>query len=187
MTAEASKTVAAAPKSVPGIRLGTETNAVIAHQAVPNLISSRQHAKTPVLRGVHLHMFLAALPSQAEAVAFSQKQREPEPGEEISDEEFAGWEARNPSWPMRADQGFTYLDEDFVETIGGRDNRIRSELGLYLVLLLDPDDVGRCQDLAPQGSNTPIMIDERALGGFELMFRSTPTLTYCDRYRRRQT
>lgn len=135
--------------------------------------------------GGHLHIFLAAFPSEADAVAFSQKQWEPEPGDETSDEEYAAWEARNPSWPMRAEQGFTYLDGDFVETIWGIET---AEVNWgYLGSLLDPDDVGRCQDLAPAGSNTLIVIDERALGGFGFTFRTTASMTYCGRYRRRRT
>lgn len=134
----------------------------------------------------HLHIFLAAFGSQADAVAFSQKQWEPEPSEETSDEEYAAWEARNPSWPMRAEQGFTYLDEDFVETIWGTETAGSAVNWSYLASLLEPDDVGRCQDLAPVGSSTLIVIDERALGGFDFMFRSTPSMTYCGRYRRRR-
>ncbi len=37
----------------------------------------------------HLHIFLAAFPSEADALVFSQKQWEPEPGEDASDEEYA--------------------------------------------------------------------------------------------------
>lgn len=134
----------------------------------------------------HLHIFHAAFASEADAVAFSQKQWEPEPGDEASDGEYAAWEARNPTWPMRAEQGFTYLDGDFVETIWGTGATGAEVNRGYLASLLDPDDAGRCRDLAPAGSNTLIVIDERALGGFDFTFRSTSTMTYCGRYRRRR-
>jgi hypothetical protein len=137
--------------------------------------------------GGHLHFFLAAFPSEADALAFSQKQWEPEPGEDASDEEYAAWEDRNPSWPMRAEQGFTYLDGDFVETMWGTGTTGSEVNWGYLASLLNPDDVGRCQDLAPAGSNTLIVIDGRALGGFDFTFRTTATMTYCGRYRRRRT
>ncbi|MGH6862489.1 MAG: hypothetical protein ACRECY_19775, partial [Phyllobacterium sp.] len=91
------------------------------------------------------------------------------------------------SWPMRAEQGFTYLDGDFVETVWGDGETGTGVNWQYLDSLLDPDDVGRCQDLAPAGSNTLIVIDERALGGFDFEFRTTPKMTYCGRYRRRRT
>ncbi|NKC52198.1 hypothetical protein HED63_25935 [Ochrobactrum cytisi] len=55
-------------------------------------------------------------------------------------------EDRNPSWPMRAEQGFTYLDGDFVETIWGTGPTGSEANWGYLASLLDPDDVGRCKD-----------------------------------------
>ncbi|TKT79340.1 hypothetical protein [Aquamicrobium sp. LC103] len=131
-----------------------------------------------------LHVFLASFASEADAVAFTEKQWEPEPGEEASDEEYATWEDRNPSWLMRTELGFTYLDSDFVETIWG-DGEGRSGVNWrYLASLLDPDDVAECRGAALSGSNTLIIVHERALGGFDFTFRSTPTMIYCGGFRR---
>ena len=119
-------------------------------------------------------------------MAFSQKQWEPEPGEDASDEEYAAWEDRNPSWPMRAEQGFTYLDGDFVETLW-RDGEAGQGVNWpYLASLLDADDLARCRHAAGPGSNTLIIIHERALGGFDFTFRSTPAMIYCGCFRGRR-
>jgi hypothetical protein len=131
------------------------------------------------------HVFLATFASEAEAVAFSEKQWEPEPGEDASDEEYKAWEDRNPSWPMRAELGFTYLDGDFVETIWRADGESSGVNWHYLASLLAPDDVAKCRGQAPHGSNTLIIIHTGALGGFDFAFRSTPTMTYCGCFRGR--
>lgn len=88
---------------------------------------------------------------------------------------------------MRAELGFTYLDGDFVETIWGIDGNGPGINWHYLASLLDPDDVAKCKDAAPPGSNTLIIIRAQALGGFDFTFRSTPTMTYCGCFRERRT
>ncbi|WP_152979937.1 hypothetical protein [Mesorhizobium sp. 1M-11] len=126
------------------------------------------------------HIFVATFASEVDAASFTEKQWEPEPGDEASDEEYAAWEGRNPSWPMRAEQGFTYLDGDFVETIWGDGDTGGSDVNWrYLASLVDSDDAARCRDVAPPGSNTLVIIHQQALGGFDISFRSTSTMTYC--------
>src|SRR4051794_41026919 len=76
-----------------------------------------------------LHVFAGTFASRADACKYTQQQWEPEPGDDVSDEEYAAWEVRNPRWPLREDLN-TGLDLDFIETIDG-DGRY-DYLGRYL-------------------------------------------------------
>ncbi|MEO9338152.1 hypothetical protein ABFT80_11985 [Mesorhizobium sp. SB112] len=131
----------------------------------------------------HLHIFISSFATKADALGFSQEQWEPEPGENVSEEEYKAWEDRNPIWAMEAELGCGYLDSDMIETIWGTDGKGLDINWTYLTSLIGPECVEQCKTLASSVSNTLIIIDETALGGFDFVFHSTPTMNYCGSFR----
>ena len=125
----------------------------------------------------HAYVFVGDFESRDAACDYTEPQWEPEPEKGASDQEYEEWEKRNPSWPMRADLGITYLDSDFIETIAG-ENRFD-----YLrTLLTEKDEVDRIRALSSDNLNTLVLIFEEALGGFPEEMKSTPRLTFCGRF-----
>src|SRR5436190_21636780 len=86
----------------------------------------RHRAKTVMTRTVHV--FSGTFASREKACQYSEEQWErPAPDDSWSEEDYAAWEERNPTWLLRRDlrtppgaAGFD-LDPDFVETIFGSD------------------------------------------------------------------
>ncbi|TWU05793.1 hypothetical protein [Stieleria varia] len=120
-----------------------------------------------------LHVFAGTFLSRNEACLYTEPQWEPEPSDTVSDDEYAAWENRNPSWGFCDDLGDVYLDSDFIETIDG-DERY-SYLASYLV---NGSDLGRVRAANPD-ANTLLLVFPDAFGGFDSSLRSTPKLTYC--------
>src|SRR5215470_17933603 len=68
-----------------------------------------------------VHVFSGTFGSREKACQYSEQQWErPAPDDSWSEEDYAAWEERNPTWLLRRDLG-TRLDPDFVETIFGSD------------------------------------------------------------------
>jgi hypothetical protein len=132
-----------------------------------------------------VHVFAGTFRDIDDACAYSEAQGEPEPPASATDEEYRAWEQRNPVWPLRADLGVTYLDGDFIETIGDLE-----DLGRYDYLrnmLEEPGDIERIRALAGPEANVLVLVFDEALGGFDAETnrwapRSTPRLTYCGAY-----
>lgn len=123
-----------------------------------------------------LHIFAGNFPSCEEACLYTEAQWEPEPDDSVSDDEYAAWEGRNPSWKFRDDLGDIYLDSDFIETIDGH--------GRYKYLesyLVDKADLNRIQEAAAN-SNIILLLFPDAFGGFDATLQSTPTMLYCGGY-----
>ncbi len=124
-------------------------------------------------------IFLGSFDSRQAACEYTEPQWEPEPGDEVSDEEYSAWEDRNPHWQMRADFGLTYLNSDFIEAIDGED---RYE---YLgSLLTDAAATQKVREQAGSEDNVLVLVFSSALGGFpeEAKMKSTPRLRYCGVY-----
>lgn len=120
-----------------------------------------------------LHVFVGHFASHEDAARYALPQWEPEPGEDVSDEEYSAWEDRNPVWALRADLQ-TGLDPDFVEVIHG-DDRYDSLNGY----LIDPSDI---KPVREAGGNTVVLVFPAALHDRTATLTSTPELTYCGAY-----
>lgn len=119
-----------------------------------------------------LHVFAGSFDSRADACLNTQEQWEPEPGEEVSDAEFAAWEDRNPTWGLSDELGIG-LDSDFVETI---DDENRFE---YLRdYLISPSDLDMIRAAAGE-SNILVLIFPDALHEPDSRFVSTSKMKYC--------
>ena len=86
----------------------------------------RHRAKTVMTRTVHV--FSGTFGSKEKACQYSEEQWErPAPDDSWSEEDYAAWEERNPTWLLRRDlrtppgAAEFDLDPDFVETIFGPD------------------------------------------------------------------
>lgn len=119
-----------------------------------------------------LHVFAGSFPSRGDACLHSEPHWEPEPDDSVSDEEYAAWEHRNPTWELRDDLGIG-LDSDFIETIDG-DNRYDYLAG-YLV---DNADLGVVRTAAGE-SNILVLIFSDALHNRRAKLESTSKLIYC--------
>ena len=128
-----------------------------------------------------LHVFAAAFETHESALAFGRPQWEPEPGEDVSDEDYAAWEDRNPQWAMKAELGVRYLDSDFVEVIWNGDGGPRSALA-YLSSRLAAADAGAVGNIMPASASTLLLVDDQAFGGFGAERRSTASMVYCGSY-----
>ncbi|AZC26899.1 hypothetical protein [Pseudomonas sessilinigenes] len=62
------------------------------------------------------HLFAARFANDTEAALFAFEQWEAEPGPDATDAQYHAWEARNPSWRLRQELGWS-IDSDFVELI----------------------------------------------------------------------
>jgi hypothetical protein len=121
-----------------------------------------------------VHVFAGRFASREEAILYTEPQSEPMPPDDASDEQWAAWESRNPSWPMQTDLGGPHLDSDFIETIDG------PEAFAYLeAMLVDKSGIQTIRGRAPADANILVLIFEQALGGFPARMTSTPRLTYC--------
>jgi hypothetical protein len=123
-----------------------------------------------------VHAFLGTFESLTHALLYTEAQWEPEPPAEASDDTYRAWEDRNPTWAMRSDLGITYLDGDFIETVGTERVAYLSE---HLAHATDLDLIQAC---TPPDANVLVLIFEEALGGFECKLSSTIRLSYCGRY-----
>jgi hypothetical protein len=123
-----------------------------------------------------VYVFAGAFPSRDDACLYTQEQWELEPGEDVSDDEYAAWEDSNPSWKMAEDLDL-YLDPDFVETIDGDDRYA------YLQdLLVNKDAISTVQQRAPSDANILVLIFKPALGGFAAEMKSIGNLVFCGEY-----
>lgn len=133
-----------------------------------------------VLRQTHtfqmkpqLHIFAGHFATREDACLYTEAQWEPEPGDNVSDQEYAAWEDRNPTWALRDDLGDVYLDSDFIETIDGH---LRYKyLETYLV---NDDDLLKVKNAAPD-ANILLLLFPDALGGFNVQLHSTERMIYC--------
>ena len=123
-----------------------------------------------------VHVFGGQFETHASACAYTEAQWEDEPGADSTDEEYAAWEERNPTWLMKDELG-VYLDSDFIETIFG-DGRYE-----YLGKLLgEPNALKTIRSIAPGEYNTLVLIFSQALGGFDAEMKSTSKLQYCGQF-----
>ncbi len=124
-------------------------------------------------------VFVGHFESEAQALAYTQEQWEPEPGEEVSDQEYAAWEDNNPRWQFRDDlPDEPCIDSDFVETAFG------VEWPGYLAGLIPARD-DRLEAVIAAGdeeSNCLLLVFEEALGGFPATLTSTPALRLIGQY-----
>ncbi|MGF1522875.1 MAG: hypothetical protein ACFBSF_11225 [Leptolyngbyaceae cyanobacterium] len=119
-----------------------------------------------------LHVFAASFASREEACLYTEEQWEPEPGDDVSDDEYAAWENRNPTWGLADDLNID-LDPDFIETIDG--DECYDYLRGYLVNTTDLDTVRQ----AAGDANTLVLIFPNALHDRSVMLASTSQMTYC--------
>ncbi len=131
------------------------------------------------MRTDDVHVFISCFRREDEALAYSQAQWEPEPGEDASDEDYKAWEDSNPSWLMRKELGEPYLDSDFIEIVWGTGDGEPGVRWDYLASVIGSANTSVCQRLAPSEATTLILIFGQALGGFPFAFSSTPEMTYC--------
>jgi hypothetical protein len=121
-----------------------------------------------------VHVLAGRFESREEAVAYTEPQWEPEPGDDVSDEQYAEWENRNPTWALCTDLGIAYLDSDFIETIDGP-----SSYSYLEGMLVDGAQIQSIRERAPADANILVLIFHPALGGFPARVASTPRLVYC--------
>lgn len=138
------------------------------------LLRDHQPAESNVNSTVHV--FVGTFDSLESARAYTEEQWEPEPVGDVSDEEYAAWEARNPAWAMRGDLD-AHLDSDFIETIDGQD-RFK-----YLGAMLTQEGArATIEERAPSGANVLVLVFREALGGFPSRMASTKALIYCGEF-----
>lgn len=125
-----------------------------------------------------IHVFTALFATNNEALAFGHPHWEPEPAQDVSDEEYMAWEDRNPIWPMKSELGCS-IDSDFVEIIWKSGEEPDWE---YLVSRLDLTQVATIK-LQTETANTLVLIDHKAVGGEPPELRSTGRLTYHGRHK----
>ena len=119
-----------------------------------------------------LHVFVGSFPSRDDACQYAEEQWEPEPGDDASDEEYAAWEDRNPTWALRDELGVE-LDGDFIETIDGK--RRYEYLRGFLV---NPSDLESVRN-ATDDANILVLIFPDAFQAPNADFHSTSRMTYC--------
>ena len=130
----------------------------------------------------NVHVFVASFPTSGDAQTYTQELWESEPDSSVSDEEYADWEDRNPTWKMRDELGITFLDSDFIEIVWGSAGSQDRADWTYLASQIDSEGADACKAMAPIGSNTLILILEGATGRFPFQFRSTSTLFHCGKF-----
>ncbi|MCA9177163.1 MAG: hypothetical protein KDB14_21890 [Planctomycetales bacterium] len=118
-----------------------------------------------------LHVFAGSFPSRDAACLHTERQWEPEPDESASDEEYAAWEDRNPTWAFRDELG-TRLESEFIETIDG--HRRYQYLGGYL----NTEDVDSVRELAGD-ANILVLVFPDAIEDPKVKLKSTSELLYC--------
>lgn len=123
-----------------------------------------------------VHVFVWTFNSVKAARAYTEPHWELEPGDDASDEEYRGWEKRNPIWPMREDLGVR-LDSDFIETLSGA-TRYK-----YLEQMLTEDSaISTIKERAPSEANILVLVFGQALDGSPARMASTDVLTYCGEF-----
>jgi len=107
----------------------------------------------------------------------SYKWERPAPGDSWSAEDYAAWESRNPTWPLRKDLAITPLDPDFIETVFGPQklDYLRSQLAT------EPDRRNVLEQIS-QDADTLVLILSEAFGGKQVRPSSTPRLNYHGEY-----
>src|SRR5260370_42236872 len=150
------------------------------NRAVLRIAAKRGNVASPIkvfLMNDHVHVFVGCFKNREAACEYSEPQWEAEPDVSSSDQEYAAWEQRNPSWQLRTDLGVVYLDSDFIETIDGDD---RYE---YLSKMLTQcGAIDRICKMAEDNENTLVLVFSEALGGFKATVMSTPKLKYCGQF-----
>src|SRR5690348_1527189 len=97
-----------------------------------------------------LHVFSGTFGSRERACQYSEQQWEkPAPDDSWSEQDYAAWEARNPTWLLRQHLAVALLDPDFIETIFGshKIEYLRSQLAT------EPDK-HKLPDQIPQEADT---------------------------------
>ena len=123
-----------------------------------------------------LRIYSAVFPSLDAALGYSEAQWEPEPNAAASDDEYAAWEARNPTWAFKIEIGL-YLDSDFVETYYGSDcwNKLEALIGQA--------QVAEARSLADRQANTLIVVFERAIYGIKSEPLADCAVRYLGKYK----
>ena len=123
-----------------------------------------------------VHVLAGRFESREEAVRYTEPLWEPEPGDDVSDEQYAEWENRNPTWAMCTDLGIVCLDSDFIETIEIDGPGVYSYLAGMLV---DGAQIQSIRERVPADANILVLIFHEAFGGFPARIGSTPKLVHC--------
>jgi hypothetical protein len=125
-----------------------------------------------------LHVFSGTFGSEDKARQYSEQQWErPAPDDSWSEEAYAAWEARNPTWPLRRDLALGPLDPDFVETIFGA-----GKVDYLETLLATEADRMKLRAEIPEPSDTLVLISTLAFNGKSVRPSSTPRLRYHGEY-----
>lgn len=105
-----------------------------------------------------VHVLAGRFESVEEAKRYMEPQWEREPGDDVSDEQYAEWEARNPTWALcDGPSSYAYLEG----------------------LLVDGSQIQSIRERAPADANILVLIFHHALGGFPARVGSTARLAYC--------
>ena len=121
-----------------------------------------------------LHVFSGTFGSSEKACCYSEPQWErPAPDDSWPEEEYAAWEARNPTWLLRKDLAVGSLDPDFVETIFGP-----HKLDYLRTQLANESDKRKVADQIAPDADTLVLILSRAFDGRAVRLTSTSALKY---------
>ena len=121
-----------------------------------------------------LHVFSGKFASRAGACAYSEEQWEkPAPDDSWTEEAWDAYEARNPSWQLRADLDAGPLDSDFIETITEK-----LPMKYLETQIAKSEDFAALQAMIPGDHNTLVLIMSKAFAGRKVKLKSTPQLTY---------
>lgn len=124
-----------------------------------------------------VHVFAGNFESRSAACLYSEEQWEPEPDDSVSNDEYAAWEERNPSWPLSDDLGVD-LDPDFIETV-----RCEGDYDYLATMLQSKSDLEQIIESAPDDTNTLVLIFRDALHDPKAVrLTSTPRLIYCGEF-----
>jgi hypothetical protein len=126
-----------------------------------------------------LHVFSGTFGSEDKARQYSEQQWEgPAPDDSWSEEEYAAWEARNPTWLLRQDLALGPLDPDFVETIFGA-----GKVHYLEAQLATEADSLKLRTEIPERADTLVLISSLAFDGRPVRPSSTPQLKYHGEFR----
>lgn len=128
--------------------------------------------------GSDIGVFTALFASNEEALAFGLPHWEPEPGDDVSDEQYAAWEDRNPIWLMKTELACRHIDSDFVEVVWKSGDEPDWD---YLATRLHASQVATIR-AGTISANTLVLIDRTAIGDHPVELRSTESLAYHGRY-----
>ena len=119
-----------------------------------------------------IHVFIGKFLNRELALKYTEPFWEPEPNENVSDEEYNEWEDRNPIFEMANDLD-CFLDSDFIETITD------SNKTEYLKSMLEvPSKINATESELNSEKSVLVLIFEKAINSEDFSFGDTPKLKY---------